>query len=129
MKMDCTTADASPSATDRLIVRQKFEGQNLQYLKKGTANAVSLTLSFWVKSTKTGTFIAELFDNDNTRQISASYTVSVSDTWEKKTITFDGDTTGAFDNDNDLSLEVFFWLGAGSTYSHQELYKLLGVQM
>jgi hypothetical protein len=60
LKMDCTTADASPSASDFLILRQKFEGQNLQYLKKGTANAKSLTASFWVKSNKTGTYIAEL---------------------------------------------------------------------
>jgi hypothetical protein len=57
--MDCTTADASPSASG-YFYSQKFEGQNLQYLKKGTANAVSLTASFWVKSTKTGTFIVEL---------------------------------------------------------------------
>jgi hypothetical protein len=56
----------------------------------------SLTLSFWVKSTKTGTFIAELYDNDNARQISKSYTVNVTNTWEKKTLTFAGDTTGAF---------------------------------
>jgi hypothetical protein len=69
LKLDCTTADAAPAAGDYLI-KQKFEGQNLQYLKKGTANAVSLTASFWVKSTKTGTFICEIFDNDNSRQIS-----------------------------------------------------------
>jgi hypothetical protein len=68
LKMDCTTADASPAAGDFLI-RQKFEGQNLQYLKKGTANAVSLTASFWVKSTKTGTFIVEIQDVDNSRQV------------------------------------------------------------
>jgi hypothetical protein len=49
--MDCTTADATPSAGDFLIFRQVFEGQNLQYLKKGTANALPLTMSFWVKST------------------------------------------------------------------------------
>jgi hypothetical protein len=100
LKLDCTTADAAPAASSVLLVRTKFEGQNLQYLKKGTASALSLTASFWVKSTKTGTFIVELFDNDNTRQISAAYTVNVSDTWEKKTITFPGDTTGALDNDN-----------------------------
>jgi hypothetical protein len=87
LKMDCTTADAAPAASDRLIFRQSFEGQNLQYLKKGTASAVSLTLSFWVKSTKTGTFICELLDVDNSRAISKSYTVDVTDTWEKKTIT------------------------------------------
>jgi len=59
-KLDCTTADASPSASDLLIVRQKFEGQNLQYLKKGTANAESTTLSFWVKSNKTWIYICDL---------------------------------------------------------------------
>jgi len=115
--MDCTTADASPSAGDYLILQQNFEGQNLQYLKKGTANAVSLTLSFWVKSTKTGTFIAELYDDDNGRGISKSYTVSVSNTWEFKTVTFAGDTTGAFTNDNNNSLSLNFWLGAGTDFT------------
>jgi len=114
LKMDCTTADASPASGDELYIRQIFEGQNLQYLKKGTANAVSLTATFWVKSTKTGTHILELYDNDNSRSISKSYTVSVSNTWEFKTVTFAGDTTGAFDNDNAASLNLNFWLGAGS---------------
>ena len=117
LKMDCTTADASPSAGDTLFIIQRFEGQNLQYLKKGTANAVSTTLSFWVKSTKTGTFIAELFDEDNNRQISKSYTVNVTDTWEKKTITFEGDTAGALTNDNNLSLGLNFWLSAGTNFT------------
>ena len=117
LKLDCTTADASPSAGDYMVLVQKFEGQNLQYLKKGTANAVSLTLSFWIKSTKTGTFIIELLDNDNSRSISKSYTVNASNTWEFKTITFAGDTTGVFDNDNGTSLICYFWLGAGTTYT------------
>jgi len=117
LKMDCTTADASPAASDVLAIQTKFEGQNLQYLKKGTANATSLTLSFWVKSTKTGTFIAELFDNDNTRQVSKSYTVSVSNTWEFKTVTFPADTTGAFTNDNGQSLTLVLYLGAGSNFT------------
>jgi hypothetical protein len=116
-KMDCTTADASPSASDRLLFRQAFEGQNVQYLKKGTANAVSLTASFWVKSTKTGTFIIELGDGDNGRSISKSYTVNVSNTWEFKTVTFAGDTTGALDNDNAESLALNFWLGAGTDFT------------
>jgi hypothetical protein len=116
-KMDCTTADASPSASDLFLLRQKIEGQNLQYIKKGTANAQSLTMSFWVKSNKTGTYIAELFDGDNTRQISKAYTINSASTWEKKTITFDADTTGTLDNDNANSLAVQFWLGAGSDYS------------
>ncbi len=114
LKMDCTTADASPAASDVLFLQQRFEGQNLQYLKKGTASAVSLTASFWVKSTKTGTFIVELLDQDNSRHICKSYTVNTTNTWEFKTITFAGDTTGAFTNDNGVSLDINFWLGAGT---------------
>ena len=117
LKLDCTTADASPAAGDYLQLTQIFEGQNLQYLKKGTANALPLTASFWVKSTKTGTFIVQLFDNNNTRSISKSYTVSVSNTWEFKTITFAGDTTGAFTNNNAGSLYLNFWLGAGTNFT------------
>jgi len=117
LKMDNTTADASPSSGDYCIVRTKFEGQMLQYLKKGTSSAESTTLSFWVRSNKTGTYIAELYDADNTRSISKSYTISSADTWEKKTITYDGDTTGALDNNNALSLSINFWLGAGTDYT------------
>ena len=117
LKLDNTTADASPAAGDYMMLSQYFEGQNLQFLKKGTANAVSLTATFWVKSTKIGTFICELNDFDNSRSISKSYTVNVTNTWEFKTVTFAGDTTGAFDNDNARSLELNFWLGAGTTYT------------
>ena len=116
-KWECTVADASPAANDRFMYRTIFEGQNLQYLKKGTPSAQSLTLSFWVKSNKTGTYIAELYDTDNNRQISKSYTVDTADTWEKKTITYTGDTTGTLINDNNSSLVLSFWLGAGSTYT------------
>ena len=117
MKWDCTTADASLAASDNLLYQTRLEGQNLQYLKKGTSSAESTTLSFWVKSNKTGTYTAEIYDQDNTRQISKTYTISSADTWEKKTITFAGDTTGALDNDNAVSLFAQFWLGSGSTYS------------
>jgi len=117
LKMDCTTADASPASMDRLFVEQKFEGQNLQYLKKGTANAVSTTLSFWVKSNKTGTYITQLYDVNNNRTISKSYTVNVTDTWEKKTITFAGDTTGTLGNDNSHRLSARFYLGAGTGWT------------
>ena len=117
LKMDCTTADASPGSGDFLFLNQKVEGQNIQYLKKGTSSAQSTTLSFWVKSNKTGTYICELDDNDNTRNINKSYTISSADTWEKKEITFAGDTTGAFGNDNANSLQIIWWLGAGSNYT------------
>jgi hypothetical protein len=114
LKLDCTTADASPAADDYLLLQQLFEGQNLQYLKKGTANALPLTLSFWVKSVKTGTYIAGLFDSDNTRQISKSYTINSASTWEYKSVTFAGDTTGTLDNDNGKSLVALFFLGGGT---------------
>jgi len=116
-KMDCTTADASPAAGDRIIFVQRIEGQNLQYLKKGTSSAESLTASFWVRSAKTGTYICEIYDEDNGRSISQSYTISSADTWEKKTLTFAGDTSGVLDNDNAESLLFHLWLGAGSTYT------------
>ena len=117
LKMDCTTAKGSLSASDILSVQQRFEGQNLQYLKKGTSSAESLTASFWVRSNKTGTYIAELEDRDNTRYVSQSYTISSADTWEKKTVTFPGDTSGAFTNDNGESLRLNFWLGGGATWT------------
>ena len=116
-KMDCTTADASLSAADAVRFQQLFEGQNLQYLKKGTSNAESLTLSFWVKSNKTGTYAIYLYDQDNARSISKTYTISSANTWEKKTITFAGDTTGTLDNDNALSLQLNFVLGAGTNWT------------
>ena len=117
-KMDCTTANTSLGSSARLQITQYVEGQNLQYLKKGTSSAESTTLSFWVKSNKTGTYICELLDADNSnRHINKSYTISSANTWEKKTITYDGDTTGAFDNDNGSSLSLNFWLVAGSTFS------------
>jgi len=117
LKMDCTTANASLSAGSSMMFNQRVEGQNVQYLKKGTSNAESLTLSFWVKSNKTGTYIIEIFDRDNSRQISKSYTISSADTWEKKIITFEGDTTGAFDNNNANSLDLLMWLVAGTDFT------------
>jgi hypothetical protein len=117
LKMDCTTADASPGSGDSLVLQQLIEGQMLQQIKKGTSSAESLTLSFWVKSNKTGTYICELRDIDNNRTISQSYTISSANTWEKKTITFAGDTTGALGNDNAESLRCNFYLNAGSDYT------------
>jgi len=117
LKMDCTTADGSLSASDYLYIEQNIEGQNLQYLKKGTSSAESTTLSFWVRSNKTGTYIASIKDNDNTRMINQSYTISSADTWEKKTITYAGDTTGTLDNDNATSFRLILWLAAGSDYT------------
>jgi hypothetical protein len=117
LKMDCTTADASPGTSDYIFMSQKFEGQNLQYLKKGTSSAESLTLSFWVKSNKTGTYVVEIRDADNDRNICNLTQSHQLDTWEKKELTFAGDTTGALGNDNGNSLNCTWWLAAGTDFT------------
>ena len=117
LKMDCTTADASPAASDIVRIQQGIEGQNLQYLKYGTSSAESTTLSFWVKSNKTGTYVIQLLNGAVSRQVGKTYTISSANTWEKKTITFPGDTSTALDNDNSAELYVQFCLGTGSDRS------------
>ena len=117
MKMDCTTADASLSANDNLNVQHLIEGQNLQYLKYGTSSAESLTLSFWVKSNKTGTYTVEFEETGNARHFCKTYTIDSASTWEKKTITISGDTVSALANDNTLELRPIWWLGAGSNFT------------
>jgi hypothetical protein len=116
-KFDCTTANTSLSAGSKLSISQRIEGQDLQHLKKGTSGAESITLSFWVRSAKTGTYIVQLKDQDNTRTYSQAYTISSANTWEHKTLTYAGDTTGAFDNDNADSFRIFWWLVAGTDYT------------
>ena len=116
-KIDCTTADSSLDASNYLIFLTALEGQNLQHLKKGTADAKKLTLSFWIRSNKTGTYQVNLYDNDNTRNIGKTYTIDTADTWEHKTLTFDGDTTGTFNNDANQSMNIEWWFAAGSNYN------------
>jgi hypothetical protein len=120
-RYECTTANASLSTNSFLMARQAFEGQNLQSLAKGTSSAKQFTVSFWVKSNKTGTYVVECYDVDNSRTISQSYTVASSGVWEYKTITFSGDTAGLFDNDNGSSLELNWWLGSGTDYASGSL--------
>ena len=113
LKMLCTTAQNSLVTSDSLRIEQRLEGQDIQRVAKGTASAQQVTLSFWVKSNVTGNYVAGLLDNDNTRYVAFTYNVSASATWEKKTIAFPADTTGAFDNDSGYSLSLQFWLAAG----------------
>ena len=117
-RVDCTTADASPSASDQLGLQYTFEGQHLQVFKKGTANAEKFTLAFWVKSNKTGTGNIQLKDKDNSnRQCTQSYTISVANTWEHKVCVFGADTTGAFGDDANKSLIINWYLGSGTDSS------------
>jgi len=116
LKLDCTTADASPASGDIFQLFHKIEGQNLQQLKKGTSDAEKVTLSFFVKSNKTGNMQVNLRDA-NSRIIGATYAISSANTWERKTITFDGDTSGSIANDNTTELTIEFPVGSGSNYT------------
>ena len=113
-KILCTTADASPASSDFFTIVQKIEAQNLQHLKFGTSNAESLTLSFWVKSNKTGTYVLMMYRPDSGRLLSKTYTIDSANTWEKKTITVAGDTTGSINNDNGDGLNLYWHLADGS---------------
>jgi hypothetical protein len=117
LKLDVSTADTSISAGDFALVYQSIEAQNLQHLKYGTSSAEKCTLSFWVKSPKTGTHILEIFHNDASYSNSHQYSITTANTWQKVEITFDGYQTTAIDNNNEAGLGVYFWLVAGSTYS------------
>ena len=117
LKMQCTTANASLSAGSYGLFLYPIEAQMLQHLKFGTSSAESVTLSFWVKSNKTGTYIINIRKDDDGRRIVKQYTISSADTWEKKTITIEGDETGAINNDNGLGFDLQIWLSSGSDYT------------
>jgi hypothetical protein len=115
LQVSCSTADTSVAAGEYFFLRQGLEGQDVQHIKKGTAAAEQLTLSFWVKGNAAATYAAALFDADNNRQISKTFAVTTS--WSKITLTYPADTTGAFGDDNSNSLSVHFWLHAGTNFT------------
>jgi len=111
--VEVTTADTSIASDEEVKIIHKLEGQDLQRFKKGTSDAQGFMLSFYFQSTKTGTYVVELYDRDNGRDISKS--INVTDTnWNRYTLNFPSDTTGSFDNDANSSLEISWWLVAGS---------------
>ena len=117
IKFTTTTADASLGASQFVTAFQNIEGLNVADLAWGTANAKTVTLSFWVRSSLTGTFGGTLTNSAGTRSYPFSYAISSADTWEQKTITVAGDTTGTWLTDNGIGIRVRFGLGAGSTFS------------
>ena len=117
LKLACTTADTSVASSAAMYFQYKLEGQDCQAICKGTSNAKKLAVQFWVKSNKTGTYALQLVDSDNSRNFTTTYSISSADTWEKKTITIPADTTGALDDDNNVSLVFNFWLVAGTDYT------------
>ena len=115
LKLTTTTAEGAVGADDRLSITYAIEGQDLQHLQYGTSSAKKVTLSFYVKSSLTGTYSIALYaTNASNRLITSTYAINSANTWELKTITFDGDTSVAFTNDNTAGLTIYFNLGAGS---------------
>jgi hypothetical protein len=127
LKVQVTIADTSLSAAQNAYFYQTIEAQNLQHLNYGTSDAKTITLSFWVKSSKTGIYTASLYKADNTSYMfTQEYTISSANTWEKKTITITptaGSTSfittsgGAIANDNGAGIYVNFNLAFGSNYT------------
>ena len=113
LKCTITSADASLTTTQSAYCKHNIEGLNVSDFNWGTANAKTITLSFWVKSSLTGTFGGSLRNYGATRSYPYSYTISAANTWEYKTITIAGDTTGTWLVDNGEGLNVQFSLGAG----------------
>jgi hypothetical protein len=116
-RIDCTTAVASPDAGDYFWFQYTAEAQDCLAWKKGTTSATVMTLSFWVKSNKTGTAQVNLRDIDNDRMVCALYTISSGDTWEQKVVTFPMETSNPMNNDNGTGFRFEWPLGGGSTYN------------
>ena len=116
LKYNVTTADASITASQFGMVRQMIEGYNIIDLGFGTASAQSVTISFWVKSSLTGSHGAALNNGNEDRSYPFAYTISVANTWEYKTVTIPGDTSGTWDTDNTAGMIITFGMGTGSTY-------------
>ena len=119
LKFETTTPESNWDSDELAYIQQIIEAQNLQHLQYGTASAKSVTLSFWVKSSVTGTFAVGIYKQDTTARL-INKTITISDTnWNKYTLTFPGDTdSGAtIANDTGAGLYILWHLGAGSTYN------------
>tara|TARA_R100000329_G_scaffold25123_1_gene23747 strand:- start:587 stop:1696 length:1110 start_codon:yes stop_codon:yes gene_type:complete len=114
-KLSCTTADTSIAADELVKFRQKIEAQNLIRFAKGTSDAKRYALSFYVKGNANATYVAELYDADNARQISKTFNVTTS--WNRVELNFPADTSGALNNDNGTGIIMQIYLHAGSTFT------------
>jgi hypothetical protein len=107
----------SVGSSETFGIQQSIEGFNTADLNWGTASANTIAVSFWVRSSLTGTFGGALRNSANTRSYPFSYTINSANTWEQKSITIVGDTTGTWLTNNGASVKIWFSLGTGSTYS------------
>jgi hypothetical protein len=112
-----STSAYSVLTGDTFLITQRIEGYNVADFAWGTANAQTVTLSFWVRSSLTGTFGGAFGNVNASRSYPFSYTISAANTWEQKTITVVGDTSGTWNKTNGRGLTVTFGLGSGSTFT------------
>ena len=120
-QINVTTAESALAADEFVSIRHYIEAQNLQHLGYGASGAEAVTLSFWVRSHVTGTYAVQLEAFDASRNITGTFSISTADTWEQKTITFDGDTAGSgITNDNGRGIAVEIYLAAGSDYTSSD---------
>jgi len=117
LKFTTTTADASLGASQYAIARQGIEGYNIADLSWGTASAKPITISFWVRSSLTGTFGAAMHNIDFNRSFAFTYSISLANTWEYKSVTIAGDTTGTWNTTNSVGIQLYFGLGVGTDFS------------
>ena len=119
LKFDCTTADGTTNASDQLGVDTRIEAKDLIQLNYGTSSAKTITVSFHVRSNKTGTYTFEAYAQDPNRGFSKTYTIDSANTWEKKEIVIPGDTSASqnFDDNSQIGFVLKWWLAAGSTFT------------
>ena len=118
LKVDVTTADTSIASGQYIQINARPEAQDLQDLAYGTSAAKTITVSFYVRSNVTGTYTFAMQQADNSsKQVSQTYTINSADTWEKKTFTFAGDTSGVINNDNGVGFQINWNLAIGSQYT------------
>jgi hypothetical protein len=117
LKVQTTTAESAIAADESYYIINRYEGQDFQHLKYGTSNALSTTLSFYVKSSVTGTFAVAIYQTDGNDIIGSTYTINTADTWEKKEITFAGNTLAAIVDDNTNAIMIDWFLAAGSNFT------------
>jgi len=116
-KFEVTTKEDALADDEFANIQYRIEAQDLQSLAFGTSDAKKITLSFWVRSSLAGKYSVLFYLVDDVRSNTQSFTISSADTWEHKTITIDGDTTGVIDNDNGAGLNISFVLAAGADYA------------
>jgi len=115
VKLSCTTTDTSLAAGDYLSFSTRLEGRDVQRFKKGTSDAEKYAVSFYVKGNASATYVCELYDYDNFRGVSQTFSVTTA--WTRVELSYPADTTGALDNDSNISFAINIYLHAGSNFN------------